>query len=210
MLARLGNLPQRHRAVRLHAGAPDADFWTYMRCERIPVRPDPCLSNSLSQAGYANPPGIGISLAQIAGITKSRQWAAAAPPRDWHIACGNCGTPRHGLPARYRERNEGGVERSETHFSPISMRKLVTAMLASPTVIQAIVSLPLWPAFAAPLRSAKSPWSTRGRRRELLQAPYIISWRHAQIWPADSRTTRRLARRAFQNPHRDASDYVRD
>jgi hypothetical protein len=89
MLARLGNLPQRHRTVRLHAGAPDADFRAYMRCERNPVRPGPGLRNSLSQAAHANPPGIGISLAQIAGITKSRQRAADAPPRDWHIACGN-------------------------------------------------------------------------------------------------------------------------
>ena len=140
-----------------------------MRCERIPVRPGPCLRNSLSQAGHANPPGIGISLAQIAGITKSRQRAADAPPRDWHIACGNCGNPRHGLPARYRERNEGGAERAETHFSPISIRKLflgatlVTAMLASPTAIQSMVFLPPWPASTAPLRSAKSPWSTRGQ-----------------------------------------------
>ena len=71
----------------------------------------------------------------------------------------------------------------------------MTAMLASPTAIQAIVSLPAWPAFAAPLRSAKSPWSTHGRRRESLQAPRPISRMHAQIRPADSRTLRRLARR---------------
>src|SRR5882757_2596778 len=45
-------------------------------------------------------------------------------------------------------------------------------MLASPTAIQAVVSLPAWPAFAAPLRSAKSRWSTlwadRGGR--------VIAW----------------------------------
>ena len=175
MLARLGNLPQRHGAVRLHAGVPDADFRTYGRCERIPVRPDPCLRNSLSRAGHANPPGIGISLAQIAGITKSRQRAADAPPRDWHIACGNCGNSRLGLPARYRERCEGGAETAETHFSPRSIRTLflgamlVTAMLASPTTIQAIVFFPPSPAFAAPLRSAKSPWSTRARVRPARQ-----------------------------------------
>jgi len=32
-------------------------------------------------------------------------------------------------------------------------------MLASPMAIQADVSLPAWPAFAGPLRSAKSRWS---------------------------------------------------
>ena len=72
----------------------------------------------------------------------------------------------------------------------------MTAMLASPTAIQSIVSLPAGPAFAAPLRSAKSPWSTHGRQRESLQAPRTISRMHAQIRPADSRTLRRrLARR---------------
>ena len=171
MLARLDNRPQRHRSVTLHAAAPDVDFRPPIRppirCERIPGRHDPCSRNFPSHACHAKPPAIGISLAEIAGITRSWQRPARAGPQDWHNACGNCGNPRHGPPARYRDRREGTAERaerSETHFSgPIAVRKyswgatLVTAMLASPTAIQAIVSLPAWPAFAAPLRSAKSP-----------------------------------------------------
>src|SRR5882762_5606319 len=42
MLARLDNLPQRHRSKTLHAAAPEVDFRTSMRCERIPDRHDPC------------------------------------------------------------------------------------------------------------------------------------------------------------------------
>jgi hypothetical protein len=116
MLARLDNLPQRHRSVTLHAAAPDVDFRTSMRCGRIPGRHDPCSRNSPSHACHAKPPAIGISLAKIAGIARSWQRPARAGPRDWHNACGNCGNPRHGPPARYRDRREGRAERSETHF----------------------------------------------------------------------------------------------
>jgi hypothetical protein len=123
MLARLDNLPQRHRSVKLHAAAPDVDFRTSMRCERIPGRHDPGMRNFPSHACHAKPPAIGISLAEIAGITRSWQRPARAGPRDWHNACGNCGNPRHGPPAGHRDRNWGGAERSETHFSPISIRK---------------------------------------------------------------------------------------
>src|SRR5580704_2762522 len=42
---------------------------------------------------------------------------------DWHTACGNCAKRRHGPPVGHRDRNWGGAERSETHFSPISIRK---------------------------------------------------------------------------------------
>ena len=126
MLARLDNLPQRHRSL-IHAAAPDVDFRTSMRCERIPGRHDPCPRNFPSHACHAKPPAIGISLAEIAGITRSWQRPARAGPRDWHNACGNCGNPRHGPPARYRDRIEGRAERaerSETHFSgPIAVRK---------------------------------------------------------------------------------------
>jgi hypothetical protein len=66
MLARLDNLPQRHRSVTLPAAAPDVDFRTSMRCERIPGRHDPCSRNSPSHACHAKPPAIGISLAEIA------------------------------------------------------------------------------------------------------------------------------------------------
>ena len=127
MLARLDNLPQRHRSVTLHAAAPDVDFRTPIRCERIPGRHEPCSRNFSSHACHAKPPAIGISLAEIAGITRSWQRPARAGPRDWHNACGNCGNPRHGPPARYRDRREGRAERaerSETHFSgPIAVRK---------------------------------------------------------------------------------------
>jgi hypothetical protein len=126
MLARLDNLPQRHGSVTPHAAAPDVDFRTSMRWERIPGRHDPCSRNSPSHACHAKPPAIGISLAEIAGITRSWQRPARAGPRDWHNACGNCGNPRHGPPAGQRDRNWGGAERaerSETHFSPISIRK---------------------------------------------------------------------------------------
>jgi len=114
MFARLDNLPQRHRLVTLHAAAPDVDFRTSMRCERIPSRHDSCSRNFPS---HAKPSAIGISLAEIAGITRSWQRPARAGPRDWHNACGNCGNPRHGPPARYRDRCEGRMERSEIHFS---------------------------------------------------------------------------------------------
>jgi len=84
MLARLDNLPQRHRSVTLHAAAPAVDFRTSMRCERIPGRHDPCSRNSPSHACHAKPPAVGISLAEIAGITRSWQRPARAGPRDWH------------------------------------------------------------------------------------------------------------------------------
>src|SRR5260370_28075233 len=80
MLARLDNLPQRHRSVTLHAAAPDDDFRTSMRCERIPGRHDPCSRNFSSQACHAKPPAIGISLAEIAGITRSWRRPARAGP----------------------------------------------------------------------------------------------------------------------------------
>ena len=124
MLARLDNLPQRHRSVTLHAAASGVDFRTPMRCERIPGRHDPCSRNFPSRACHAKPPAIGISLAEIAGIPRSWQRPARAGPRDWHNACGNCGNPRHGPPVRYRDRIEGRAERAETHFSgSIAVRK---------------------------------------------------------------------------------------
>src|SRR5216684_3878082 len=127
MLARLDNLPQRHRSVTLHAAAPDVDFRTSMRCERIPGRCDPCSRNFASHACHAKPPAIDVSLAEIAGITRSWQRPALAGPRDWHSACRIYGIPRHGPSARYRDRFEGRAEsseRSQTHFSgPIAVRK---------------------------------------------------------------------------------------
>ena len=124
ILAVFDNLPQRHRTETLHAAAPDVDFLASMRCERIPGRHDPRSRNSRSDACYAKPPAIGISLAEIAGTARSRQRPARAGPRDWHNACGNCGNPRHGPPARYRDKCEGRAERAETHFSgPIAVRK---------------------------------------------------------------------------------------
>jgi hypothetical protein len=127
MLARLDNLPQRHRSVTLHAAALDVDFRTSIRWERIPGRHDPCSRNFPSQGCHARPPAIGISLAEIAGITRSWQRPGWARPRDWRNACGNCANPRHGPAARCRDRREGRAERaerSETHFSgPIAVRK---------------------------------------------------------------------------------------
>jgi hypothetical protein len=75
MRARLDNLPQRHRSVTLHAAAPDVDFRTSMRRERIPGRHDPCSRNSPSHASHAKAPAIGISLAEIAETP-----AMARPP----------------------------------------------------------------------------------------------------------------------------------
>jgi hypothetical protein len=117
MLARLDNFPQRHRSVTLHAAAPEVDFGISMRCERIPGRHDPCSRNTPTHACHAKPPAIGTSLAEIAGITRSWQRPARAGARDWHNACGNCGNPRRGPPARYRDKIEGRAERSETHFA---------------------------------------------------------------------------------------------
>ena len=157
MLVRLDTFSQRPRSLKLLAAAPEVVIRTWIWCERIPGRHDLSSRNSLCRVRRAKPPALGMSLAEIAEIIKSFR-PVRAGPRDWHIACGNCGKPRHGLPARYRERNEGGAERSETNFSPISIRRLlatlVTAMLASPTGIQAMVSVPPWPAFT-PLYGAQ-------------------------------------------------------
>ena len=92
MLARLDNLLQRHRSMTPHAAAPDVDFWNSLRAERISGRHDPCSRNSPCHArhwhiacgncgNYRDPGGgrpalgreIGISLAEIAGTTRSRQ-----------------------------------------------------------------------------------------------------------------------------------------
>jgi hypothetical protein len=100
MRARLDNLPQRRRSVTLRAAAPDVDFRTLYAARK----------NSRSPRSV---------LAQFSVPRLSRQGTG-----HWHIACGNCGNPRHGPPARYRDRNEGRAERSETHFSgPIAVRK---------------------------------------------------------------------------------------
>jgi hypothetical protein len=124
MFARLDKLLQRHRSVTLYAAAPDVDFRTSMWWERIPGRHDPCSRNSPSHACHDKAPAIGISLAEIAGITRAGQRPARAGPREWRNACGNCENLRHSPPARYRDRNSGGAERSETHFSgPIAVRK---------------------------------------------------------------------------------------
>src|ERR1700730_4357955 len=81
MLARLDTLPQRHRSVTLHAAAPDVDFRTSMRWERIPGRHDPCSRNSPPHTCHTKPPVVGISLAEIAGIARSwrRRPARAGP-----------------------------------------------------------------------------------------------------------------------------------
>src|ERR1700722_10425357 len=108
MLARLNDLPQRHRWVTRRAAAPDVDFRTSMRWGRMRSRDDPCSRNSPFPACHAKPLTIGLSLAEIAGITNSWQQQrrpASAEPRDWHNACGNCGNPRHGPPAGHRDRN---------------------------------------------------------------------------------------------------------
>ena len=122
MLARPDNLPQRHCWVTRRAAAPDVDFRTSMRWGRMRSRDDPCSRNSPSRACHARPLTIGLSLAEIAGNARS----VCAGPRDWHTACGNCAKRRHGPPVGHRDRNWGGAERaerSETHFSPISIRK---------------------------------------------------------------------------------------
>jgi hypothetical protein len=126
MLARLDSLSLRHRSVTLHAAAPEVDFRTSMRCERIPGRHDPCSRNSPSHARHAEPPATGISLAEIAGIIRSRQRPARAGPRDWHNACGNCGNPRHGPPATATESRagrKGRKGRKPIFRAPIAMGK---------------------------------------------------------------------------------------
>jgi hypothetical protein len=133
MLACLDNLPQRHRSVTPHAAAPDVDFRTSIRYERIPGRHDPCSRNSPSHACHAKPLPIGISLAEIAGIPRSWQRPArGVHPMALGLAIGitlaeTAETPAMTPPARYRDRNEGRAERaerSETHFSgPIAVRK---------------------------------------------------------------------------------------
>jgi hypothetical protein len=89
MLARLDNLPQRHRSVALHAAAPGVDFRTSMRRERIrgptprhrPLADRLRKLRELQEPGGSRPaPGreIGITLAEIAGIpamTRPRETA---------------------------------------------------------------------------------------------------------------------------------------
>ena len=65
MLARLDNLPQRHRSVTLHAAAPDVDFRTSMRCKRIPGRHDPCSRNFPSHACHAKPRPLAYRLRKL-------------------------------------------------------------------------------------------------------------------------------------------------
>ena len=72
MLARVDNLLQRDRSVTLYAAAPDVDFRTSMRRERIPGRHDPCSRNSPLHACHAKPPAIGLSLAEIAFTREGR------------------------------------------------------------------------------------------------------------------------------------------
>ncbi len=119
MPARLDNLPPRHRS-KTRAAVSDVDF----RWARIPASYDSCSRNSPS---HAKPPANGLSLAEIAGTTRSGQGPERVGPRDWHNACGNCAKSRHGPPGRYRDRIEGRAERaerSETCFSrPIAVRK---------------------------------------------------------------------------------------
>jgi hypothetical protein len=125
MFALVDNLPQRHCWVTRRAAAPDVDFRTSMRWGSMCSCDDPCSRNSPSPACHAKPSAIGISLAEIAGITNSwQQRPARAEPRDWRNACGNCAKPCHGPPARYRDRIEGRAERSKNHFSgSIAVRK---------------------------------------------------------------------------------------
>jgi hypothetical protein len=73
MLARLDDLPQRHRSVTLHVATPDVDFRTSMRWGRMRSRDDPGSRNSPFPACHAKPLTIGISLAEIAGIANSWQ-----------------------------------------------------------------------------------------------------------------------------------------
>ena len=118
MLARVDNFSQRHCWVTLRAAAPDVDFPTSMRCERIPRCHDSCARNFSSHASHARPLAIGISLAEIAGTTNSRQRRPArAGPRDWPELAEIAQKSRHGPPARCRIKIEGRAERSETHFS---------------------------------------------------------------------------------------------
>jgi hypothetical protein len=128
MLARLDNLPQRHRSVTLHAAAPDVDFRTPIRCERIPGRHDACLRNFPSRACHAKPLAIGISLAEIAGIKKSWQRPARAGPRDWRIACGNCGNPppwpARPIPRQARGQGGKGGKVGNPFFGPYSGAKV--------------------------------------------------------------------------------------
>src|ERR1700682_2982527 len=84
MLARLDNLPQRHRSVTLHAAGPCVNSRPPIRCERIPGRHDACSRNFPPRACHAKPLAIGISLAEIAGIKKIL--AAAGPRRASRLA----------------------------------------------------------------------------------------------------------------------------
>ncbi len=188
--ARLGNLPQRHGAADFARGAPDADFRTYGRCKEF-VRLDPCLRNFLFRnCGHANPPGIRISLAQIAGITKSRQRAADAPLAIG-ISLAEKQQPPFGLPA-WIPRDGGRVvrETAETHFFPYDRyeryswaRTFMTVMLASPTTIQAIVFFPPWPPLLPRSTEQKVPLSTCARGRPARQLVGVsVDWNMWVLW----------------------------
>ena len=116
MLARLDNLPQRHRSVTLHAAAPDVDFRPSMRCKRIPGRHDPCSRNSPSHACHAKAPAIGISLAEIAGITRSWQRPARAPDTATELRAGRKGRkPIFSGPIAVRKYSWGGQWEEKWH-----------------------------------------------------------------------------------------------
>jgi hypothetical protein len=65
MPARLDNLPQRHRSVTLHTAAPEVDFRTSMRCERIPGRHEPRSRNFSFHACHAKPRPLAYRLRKL-------------------------------------------------------------------------------------------------------------------------------------------------
>ena len=101
MLARLDNLPQRHRSVTLHAAAPDVDFRP--RCVlaqfSVPRLPRQATGHwHIACGNCGNSKILAAAGPRRASRLAYRLRKLRKPPPlprqatgHWHIACGNCG-----------------------------------------------------------------------------------------------------------------------
>jgi hypothetical protein len=108
MLARLDNLPQRHRSVTLHAAAPDVDFRTSMRCKRIPGRHDPCSRNFPSQACHAKPRPLAYRLRKLRELQDPGSGRSALGLAIGITLAETAETPAMARPMPRQARGQGG------------------------------------------------------------------------------------------------------
>jgi len=108
MLARLDNLPQRHRSVTLHAAAPDVDFRTSMRCKRIPGRHDPCSRNFPSHACHAKPRPLAYRLRKLRELQDPGSGRSALGLAIGITLAETAETPAMARPMPRQARGQGG------------------------------------------------------------------------------------------------------